>query len=149
MWGNFWLRSLMTIGLFTGITVMATRLSLFLVVQLFTTHTGVLDFAGGAVVHVSLLGPLVFACLVWTASEIIAWRSGKLMPLGSLLLFSASFAALAPTIAMLTIGTFAQGHVHSYFVILLVAAFVIALIPAWLYACIRRKVNATSRTAAP
>ena len=114
-WQSIWVRGLVALVLAVVAELLVT-LSHFTFVWGggYLGDAGVLDFAGGAVVHVGGLAQLLVVAVIWGVAEIVAWRTGRVPPLGSYLIFVLVFTIVA---AMLS-GVYAFA----------------ALVPAWLSA---------------
>lgn len=114
-WRKIWVRGLVALGLAVVAQLLVT-LSHFTFVWGggYLGDAGVLDFAGGAVVHIKGLAQLSIAAVIWGLAEFVAWRTGRIPPLGSYLIFALVFTVVA---AMLT-GLYAFA----------------AVVPAWLSA---------------
>ena len=130
-WSNFWLRAPVTLALLMITIVAASCLPVLVLIVL---RAGSLDFAGGSVVHLNWAMLFGLATVPWAVSELAAWRSRKPWPLGSLLLFAATFVAiLGMTMMPAHAAGAAKGLVMVPWVSVLVAL-TIALVPAGLYA---------------
>ena len=130
-WSKFWLRAPVTLALLMIIILIASCLPV-LVLILF--HSGSLDFAGGSVVHLNWAMLFGLATVPWAVSELAAWRSRKPWPLGSLLLFAATFVAVLGMTMMPAHGAGAAKGIVMVPWVSTVVAVIIALVPAGLYA---------------
>lgn len=83
LWGNFWVRTVTAIVF--AVAVNSLPLIYVFWGGLLVSYEGVLDFAGGSVVHITPWLPLL---LFWGIAEIKAWRTGRPLPLGCYLIFT-------------------------------------------------------------
>jgi len=90
LWGKLWWRTLCAWGLALGVWALSTLALVALPVVVFSPH-GVLDFAGGAVVHLNPWGPLICAMVPWLAAEAVNLRRSVPIPFGSYVAFAAAF----------------------------------------------------------
>ena len=137
MWKHLWVRGLVTLVS----AVLADALSNLIHFKFvwgggFVVNAGVLDFAGGAVIHVNSIAPLT---IIWLVAEMVAWKTRGVAPLGSYLAFVFVFT-LSYNLILAAATGFISGNVMIIFVgIALLVAAAIAWLAAALYASLRHR----------
>lgn len=88
IWGNFWIRAGTTVLVVIAATILFNGMPLVHLVWGggVVSDGGVLDFAGGSVVH---LNPWLLVMLFWIAAEVKALRTKSPLPFGCYLIFIA------------------------------------------------------------
>jgi hypothetical protein len=73
LWGRWWRRGLAIVVATQAVAWLAALALILRVLR----HRSVLDFAGGAVIHLNPLPPLVIGLLIWACAEFLRWINQK------------------------------------------------------------------------
>jgi len=97
VWRKFWWRTLCAWGVAMIVLALATP-ALVVLPILMVPPRGVLDFAGGAVVHGNPWAPLIYVTVPWLAVEALNLRRSAPIPFGSYVAFGAAFILIVAVI---------------------------------------------------
>lgn len=132
LWGSFWFRTTIVAACALGISSLLSAWPILAFV--IAPGYGVLDFAGGAVVSVTLLLPCLCLIPFWIAAEVVSQNRGQVLPLGSYLIFITVFILGVTLLPRGAAGFVTPSGNILLTVVFAVIAGAIAFGPAWLYA---------------